>query len=256
MRSKVVLSFGITEKFSICSLLDEEIAWINRIAVTGNRRFSGFFLYIIMERFPVQSTLKTCIPVPNATLDFLNIYLHVLILFGFLTLFYIFYISKIKTTAMTNEINSQLSNNLLTSLNNLSAIQRQDLKNKLKFVPFDLLIKNYSKQDTGYKIHNIWLFRVAYLINMMLILGFLIAIILLSLSCGNCLGVFQIIKHNAFVFTLVGIVEYLFFTNIASKFVPTEPSLMINVFISDIKNLYWNIVHVNEINLLLHIKQL
>lgn len=194
-----------------------------------------------MDRFPIDrfpiSSLNTCVPVPSLTMDFLNIYLHVIILFGFLTLFYVFFISKVETTAMTNEINSQLSSNLTQSLNNLKPDEQYQFKNSLKFVPFDLLIKNYSHQDVGYKIHNLWLFRTVYLINMTLLLGFLIAIILLSYSCGNCLGILSVIRHNLFVFSLVGLVEYWFFTNIASKFIPTPPSLMVNTFIENVKNL-------------------
>ncbi len=192
-----------------------------------------------MDRFVLpKQTLSSCVPTPNLTIDFLNIYLHVIILFGFLTLFYVFYISKIETTAMTNEINSQIGTHLTESLNAMKPEAKHNLLNGMKFIPFNVLIKNYTHEDVGYKIHNIWLFRTAYLINMMLILGFLIAIILLTTSCGNCLGIMAIIRHNLFVFSLVGVVEYLFFTNIASKFIPTQPSLMVNTFINNLKQLF------------------
>lgn len=181
--------------------------------------------------------LETCVPLPNFTDEYINIYMHVLILFCFLTLFYIFVISKIETNLMTTEINSQISNGLNNSINNLTPNESRNFK-MLKVLPFDALKREYSKPDQSYTIYNTWLFRTAYIINGMLFFGFILSILLLTYSCGNCTNLKNIILHNAIVFTLVGGVEYMFFTHIASKFVPTKPSLMINVFFQNLNTLF------------------
>ena len=59
--------------------------------------------------------------------------------------------------------------------------------------------------------------------------------VLLKYECGSNLKIEEIIIENLIIFAFVGLVEYYFFTRIALKFVPVEPSFISKQFINSLK---------------------
>jgi hypothetical protein len=62
-----------------------------------------------------------------------------------------------------------------------------------------------------------------------------IIVAILTFSCSKCIPVNKIVLINLITFACVGIIEYLFFTNVAIKYVPTPPSTLVKSFYKNIK---------------------
>jgi hypothetical protein len=156
--------------------------------------------------------------------DFLNIicnyFVHSLILFTFLTLFFIFFISKLVKNGFVVEI-THLIDLAMKSLNNI----------KLPFnLPNNLNINNiinvFSKPDETTTMYNNLLIHSLLIVNIILWTGLIIILAILKYYNWEELELGTIALENFLIFSFVGIVEYLFFTQIAFKFVPVEPSFI------------------------------
>ena len=68
--------------------------------------------------------MKQCIG-PNNTINFsINVGLHVFILFCFLSVFFIFYVSKLETSVIDSEFKSLIDTYLTQSLNDLPQTEK------------------------------------------------------------------------------------------------------------------------------------
>jgi hypothetical protein len=163
----------------------------------------------------------------------LDIMIHTTILFTFLAAFFFFYISKIEQNAFQDEIGNLVDDNLSDIIKNNRPILNPILS------PVKPLLKqfenSYSKPDR-YVTENNKLIKFAAIFVIILLLCTILTIILtVKLDCGKNTSVGHIIVENIIVFIFVGMVEFWFFTNIAIKYIPTSPSLMVNTLIDSIK---------------------
>lgn len=167
----------------------------------------------------------------------IDIILHSLILFTFLSLFYMFYICEISKKAFDNEI----SNGVEKLVKKFAGhVKDEKIKEHLKKVPYDFFIDMYKEQSEYVSIQNDWLFytlKVSLVVSWTLLI---FIIFLLKSKCGENIDIFNIVKNNCTTFIFVGLVEYMFFTNVATKFIPMEPSVLTDTFFSEIKKIFKN----------------
>ena len=154
-------------------------------------------------------------------MDFINIicnyFIHSFILFTFLSIFFMFFISKLTKETFNKEI-THLIDNAMKSLK----------------IPFNLpddfnlnkLIDVFSKPNLNTKIYNELLMNALTITNILLWTGLIIVVGILKWYNWNTLELSVITLENLLIFSVVGIIEYLFFTRIAFKFIPVEPSFI------------------------------
>lgn len=163
----------------------------------------------------------------------LDVMIHILILFTFLSLFFFMYVSKIETGAFQNEIGDNLEKSVTDILD----------RNRNKVLPtlnrirpgLNQLQNTYSMPMKYSTEKNRLLRFTSIFIALLLLCAILSIVITLKFDCGKDSGIWHIIIENVIVFIFIGIVEYWFFTNIAIKYIPTSPSLMVDTMIDTVK---------------------
>jgi len=161
-----------------------------------------------------------------------NLFLHSLILFTFLSLFFTYFISKISSNAFKNEIDHQIDKLLKKILVQLKDIPAYDaIKNEL---PISKLLQKYSVPDKTVTEKNNRLLEHLLLANIVAWLLFLAYIYYLNVTETD-FDFYEILIENIIVFAFVGLAEYYFFTRIALKFVPVAPSFISNEFLNQLK---------------------
>jgi hypothetical protein len=160
-----------------------------------------------------------------------NVGLHIVILFTFLSLFFVFYITKISKATIENE----LSENIEKAIHGAVGEHKNELAEFLDKLPVNTLDKLYDQPEKGLNVNNKWLFKTILIINMALWILLIISVVLLKYKCGEVIDIKGLLIENALVFSCIGIVEYVFFTKIALKFVPVEPSFISQQFITSVK---------------------
>ncbi len=159
---------------------------------------------------------------------FYSVYLHVFLLFCFLTIFFWTIISKTEAKTLNNEIVSGI-NDGLKDIHIDKQIFSDDAVEYLK--------KYYEGQDSTVSRNNknLLQFNIAFIV--ILLIGFLACIFVRYVICGKNINWLEVIGENIIILLLVGGIEYYFFMNIASKYVPVMPSYLPNVVKEDIKKL-------------------
>ena len=180
--------------------------------------------------------MKKCIPASPYVVFGTNVVLHSLILFTFLTVFFTVFVTKLMKNAFDNQLSKLIENNTNTMIDKLDENTKNRLSLAFKYMPVDKLIKQYEKPSKYIIEHNNWVKTSAVSIIVFGIILMVLTLWLLYYSCGQCVNLGSLIKENIIVFAFVAIVEYIFFTNIALKFIPVPPSLLINTIIDKFKN--------------------
>lgn len=148
---------------------------------------------------------------------FYSVYLHVFLLFCFLTIFFWFVISKTEAKTLNKEIVQGITN----SLKNVNISTDIFTENADKY-----LEEYYKGQDSTVARNNknLQQFNIAFIV--MLFIGFLASIYVRYIFCGKNINWGEVIGENLIILLLVGGIEYYFFMNIASKYVPVMPSYL------------------------------
>ena len=163
----------------------------------------------------------------------LDVMVHVLILFTFLSLFFFMYVSKIESKAFQSEI----GDNLETSLIKILDKNRKDVLPTINRSRSDLtrLEKIYASPLSYSQEKNKLIKISAAFIGVLLLCTILSIVFTMKFECGKDSDIWHIVIENIIVFIFIGIVEYWFFTNVAMKFIPTSPSLMVDTMINTVK---------------------
>jgi hypothetical protein len=164
--------------------------------------------------------------------------IHALILFTFLTSFFLMYVSKLSVY----ELREQLSNIIEKDLGNVIRENKhkyQDLlSTPLNVIPYTKLKSYYNKEDSFQSLNNKWLKESLLITNFSLFIIVVGSIFLISNICNIELDVKELLILNTLTFMGIGVVEYLFFTHVALDYVPTPPSLLIDTIINNTKNYF------------------
>jgi hypothetical protein len=163
----------------------------------------------------------------------INLFLHFLILYTFLTIFFINFISKVSSDAFNGEVTNLIHNQLNNKIDNLK--KNPIFSTILDFFPINTLKQLFSQPDKAVNNYNQGLFNLCILSTALLWIGFIVVVLILKYNCNSSLAIGEIIMENLLIFSAIGFAEYYFFTRIATKFVPVEPSFITKQFFESIK---------------------
>lgn len=166
---------------------------------------------------------------------YVNILLHIFILFIFLTVFFFYKISKLTETKLNNELGILIDENMTKLFDKLESDDQESLKKVLKTLNLKGLMDYYDNVDIVMEVNNNWNFSTAIIIIISLFLLLLLSIILLKYVCGKEINLSHIIGENIVIFSLIGIIEVLFFLNVGMKYIPILPSKNITTLIDTLK---------------------
>jgi hypothetical protein len=125
-----------------------------------------------------------------------------------------------------------LKDNLISQLN-LPANIINNLKDKIKsenvkqYFPYDYYHSLFSKEDPmRQSVNNEVLFYIKFTNILLILFLLLFAFYLLKTKSITMDQIKEIGIENILTFICVGAIEFLFFTNVAMKYIPTDPSLI------------------------------
>lgn len=177
--------------------------------------------------------MSSCVMTKPYVIMAINVAMHVLILFTILSLFFMLYIAPVERHALENEIEDQIedliSSNTVHVSDDMRKILRSDTVNNIKEV--------YSKPHKIMEQHNSWLFTSIIMTNVAMFLLVTISTLLLIYQCNQCIPIGHVMLENLITFIFVGFVEYLFFTRVALKYIPTPPSTIVNRVVERLKEI-------------------
>jgi len=139
---------------------------------------------------------------------------------------------------LTKGIDTDLIAMAQSNIVNIKSKIDTQINNIINNFPYDYYIKIFSQEEKSRQTYNQDLFTNIKIVNLLLII-FLIFFIFISLKTGtlNISDVLGIFGENLLTFFFVGIIELWFFLNVASKFIPSPPSLLFKSLFKSITNI-------------------
>ena len=160
----------------------------------------------------------------------LDVLVHVLILFTFLSMFFFTFVSKVEQKAFEEELGGMIEKNVTAALDSKKESilpYIDDIRPQVNTIKQLYVGPDRFGQATNKTI------KISCIFVAVILISIISTIIVVGKDKVNILG---ILKENVITFFFVGIVEFWFFTNIAIKFIPTTPSLMVNTLYSSIND--------------------
>ena len=162
----------------------------------------------------------------------LNMAVHSLILFTFLSAFFAFFVAKLSEDAFKDEVNKLIDEGLHPIVSSMN--DSQTTKGMLHILPLDQMEKNFSAKDKTVAAKNQGIINSMWTVNIVLWIGLIVAVMIASMMYD--LDIKHVLIENAATFAIIGIAEYLFFTKIALKFIPVEPSFITKQMMDKVKS--------------------
>jgi len=157
-----------------------------------------------------------------------SISIKVLYLFVFLSCFFYIIVQK--------QVTEHLSDNLSDILSDSYKNNQTDSKIKLLSIENNILLNYYNSSlndKTEHEDKTVKYNKLLYILNIYFIVFFLIVSIIIyyvsKFVFDKDIPIRQIIIFNLVLYILVGIIEYTFFTQIASKYIPVTNGEILNV---------------------------
>ena len=186
-----------------------------------------------------RQKFKTCDPSSINENFIIDIFVHIIILSIVLSIFFFAVVSPLEKENLQSEIDDQATNGLKLAFNTLKEEDKEKAK-KVIADNEDLLKKMkemYSEPSKEVELYNQNLtnLNISVIVNLTIIL---IAIwVTLKISCNKCINMGKIILENILLFSMIGIMEYLFFVNIAMSYIPVKPSYMKTIIVEKLNDL-------------------
>ena len=166
---------------------------------------------------------------------------HILILFSFLSVLFFTIIIAIETQTFEEQIQDLSNSSVKEVFKNLSYQDKQRISSIVNAdvgggeSPIDIAIERYSKNSDLTLERNMWVKITAVQIISSIFISLIIVLMVLKFTCNKDIGLFQIVKENIVTFIFIGAVEYLFFVNVALKYIPVLPSTLTTSLIQSFK---------------------
>jgi len=184
----------------------------------------------------------------NTETSILDILIHVFILSSILSIFFLVVIVPLEKNELNNEVNKNIGAGAKHFIDQAKATYKQskinaeiliqimtgesvnEINENLEEFDEDF-IKRLQKYYEGESETNI-IYNKGLITNLATVIGFLLISIItiyfiFKKSCGKCPKIFTLIGENLILFSVIGIIEYIFFIKFASKYIPIKPSLII-----------------------------
>ena len=156
-----------------------------------------------------------CIPLTKFEDLAIESIFHITILMIILTLFFFGVVKNIEINSIKNELIKNIQDGLKNIKMDKNEITSENLKKMAQ-------LYNHPDQDTI--TYNNSLFNICVIFIAFFIVIFITLLLTLNISAQKCTNIGYVIIENIIVFLCIGIVEYLFFINIAIKYIPIIPS--------------------------------
>ena len=158
-----------------------------------------------------------------------SISIKILYLFIFLTCFFYIIVKKQVTDHLSDNISTMLSDSFNSKLNKENS---NDIVQK--YNPFIQLYTNSILNDeTEYKHETIIYNKLVFFLNITFIIFLIILPVIIYYTSrfvfNKKIPIIQILIFNLFLYIAVGIIEYIFFMKIASKYIPITNGDITNV---------------------------
>lgn len=171
---------------------------------------------------------------------FLNLISHVCVIFIALTVLGWMVIFPKEKSVLTREFTGNIGNNLTPALEEANRESTGELKKILTptLSVFELMSKQYTEPDESITTYNNMLLAIASLVA-----GVFVTIVVTALVVGKTVANYPslgqsykwVVIEQIVLMSVVGVVEAVFFLKVASKYVPTKPSLIVTRVIEDLK---------------------
>ena len=164
---------------------------------------------------------KRCEKITHLEEFVLDAFFHIFVLCFILGMFFFFVVSKLERENLQRETENGISKGL-DSFGPWPS--NPTLSNNL------LTVSNlYNSENEADKAFNQGLIYSCIIILCLLGFGLFCVWLTMKLSAHKCPNMGRIMLQNLLLFGAIGVIEYLFFVNIASKFIPVMPSYMAEV---------------------------
>ena len=180
-----------------------------------------------------EQSMNQCRPMPKWAMFYLNILMHISILMTILTLLFFTIIASAERDALQSQIKDGLESTLAPFISQTSAIT--PLLDKIPTSTLQRIMKSFESPDFYITQMNNRLTVQAITMCVILVATFIGSYVALRFSCGFCSEIAYLILENLCTFAFVGIIEYMFFTNVALHFVPTLPSFFVTSILETTK---------------------
>lgn len=167
----------------------------------------------------------------------LNILLHVFLLFIILRTFFYHVVRQAEQEALQRQLRHSIQSTLGAALPRIDASLHGSLCEAIHRhrQTLDALDRFYSQPSPSTKVYNSWLNTSTLLVGLGLGLLFVAVYTSLRLACGYRGELIPLIFQNVVVFLVVGSLEFLFFRDVASQYVPVMPSYLYGEVVRDLQ---------------------
>ncbi len=166
----------------------------------------------------------------------INVVLHSLILFVFLSCFFYFYISNIVSKHLSDEFVDFAHDAIDEKYDNMSLVDKQRFVAVLNTMPISTIMKMYDKPDPVKVENNYYNKLTASLVAIGMLAVLIAMVVTYKFRCHRAIHGKHIIVENIIVFICVMGLELGFFVLVASQFIPVMPSSTIKDIISRVKS--------------------
>ena len=165
---------------------------------------------------------------------FNNVFLHILILFSLLTTLYLFYIRKLTFDGFNGEfihIIEEMFKELKKDTTTSPLLKEKFNDTVQQFLGDNITLEDFAKlvKDSPDKLleaNNRRLTEELFFVIGALILAVIIINVLPPTMFSSSNGLKLLLIELLIVFSMVAFIEYWFFTNVATKFIPVKPSFL------------------------------
>lgn len=154
--------------------------------------------------------------------------LHMTLLFIFLSILFWTLIKNVEETSIKKELDKTIDN--VFSKININPKYFQEPSKKI-------LDNFYQNESIIYKNNNEKLLFFNVIIIVILIISLIVNILIKYFNCNQTLQLGEILGENIIILIFVGIIEFLFFKFIASKYVPVLPSDLPDAFSKSVEKI-------------------
>ena len=172
----------------------------------------------------------------------INILMHIFILFSFLSIFFLTYGSKIEEKTITKELNSNVEEQTYAFLDTINSLyQKNNLINynvdwaTMKKVA-NKIKESSQKATPEIELNNYKVRSYTIIICVILLCSIFSVIIYVKLYKGVKTNLKTILVENIIIFIAVALMEYYFFTNIITKYIPVDPIFVQNSILEKIQS--------------------
>ena len=155
--------------------------------------------------------------------------IHALLLFIFLSVIFILYISKITEKTLKNELSQVIDDEIkhIIYKNKKLLVKHLDSKS------YDRFKKKYNKEDQYKSLNNEWLKKSLLITNVLFFMIVTGSIFLMRYICNIKIDIKEIVILNIYILSGLTIFEYLLYIYIETKYMYTTPTLLLNTIINN-----------------------